>query len=64
MTEPVITIDGKELSEAQSKVIRLALFAFNLELSNPKVANAIGNRAIEYHLHLREVMSIIDGEGG
>jgi hypothetical protein len=60
MREAKITINDQELSEAQSRVVRVAIFAFLGEMSNPRVTEALGNVALEYQLRLTEVICMID----
>jgi hypothetical protein len=60
MREAKITINGRELSEPQSRTVRLAILAFLGEMSDHRVAEALGNMALEYHLRLTEVMGIVD----
>jgi hypothetical protein len=63
MREARITINDRELSELQSRAVRVALIAFLGEMSDPRVAEALGNMALEYHLRLTEVMCVIDETG-
>jgi hypothetical protein len=58
--EAKITINNQELSEAQSRVVRLAIIAFLRELGDRRVAQALGNMALDYHLRLTELICMID----
>jgi hypothetical protein len=60
MREARITINNRELSEPQSRTVRLAILAFLGEMSDHRVAEALGNMALEYHLRLTEVMCMVD----
>jgi hypothetical protein len=60
--EAKITIDGKELTEAQSMAVRVAISGFLFELGDPKFARSLGPIAVAYRLRLTEVIHII-GEG-
>jgi hypothetical protein len=61
MGEAKITINNQELSEPQSRVVRLALIALLRELGDRRVAEALGsNMALDYHLRLTELICMID----
>jgi hypothetical protein len=60
MKEARITINNRELTEAQSMVVRVALIAFLGEMSDRGVTEALGNMAIMYHQRLTEVLGMID----
>jgi hypothetical protein len=60
MKEARITINGQELSEAQSMTIRVALVAFLGELQNERVSRALGLIGVGYHQRLTELLGMID----
>jgi CYTH domain-containing protein len=64
MREARITINDRELSEPQSRTVRVAIIAFLAELQSKEVSGALGQIGVDYHLRLTEVMRMIDETGG
>lgn len=62
MNEPSITINGHELTQAQSMAVRMAITNFHAETADP---HALGRdehglrMCTAYHLRLDEVLKII-----
>jgi hypothetical protein len=60
MGEAKITINNQELSEPQSRMVRLAIIALLRELGDRRVTQAMGSIAVDYHLRLTELVCMID----
>ena len=64
MTEPVITINGRPLIEAQAMAVRVAILAYHQEMADPLALgdDEHGKRMTEaYRDRLGEVLSIMAG---
>lgn len=64
MSEPVITINGRPLIEAQAMAVRVAILAYHQEMADPLALgdDEHGKRMTEaYRDRLGEVLSIIAG---
>jgi hypothetical protein len=58
MKEAKITINGQELTEAQSLAVRAAIILFLSGLESNSAM--LGRAGVDYHLRLTQVMAMID----
>jgi hypothetical protein len=57
--EPVVTIEGVELSEAQAATVRVALSCFQFELKEPAFVELLGPIGPIYQARLTEIFKIM-----
>jgi hypothetical protein len=60
MKEAKITINNRELTEAQSMTVRVAMVAFLGDLHNEEVSKTLGMIGVGYYQRLTEVLGMID----
>jgi hypothetical protein len=60
MNEAIITINGHELTQDQSRSVRSAIITFLSIIRDPKVTVGMERAVMGYHLNLGEVMAMID----
>ena len=58
-SEPSITINGVELTEAQASTVRVALSCFQFELREPKFTELLGPIGPLYQARLNEVFRLM-----
>jgi hypothetical protein len=57
--EPVITINGKLLTKAQSMALRSAATSFHIECGEPRKRKRLGKIADGYRARLEEVLDLM-----
>jgi hypothetical protein len=60
MNEARITINGRELTQDQSRSVRSAIITFLSIIKDPKVTVGMERAVMGYHINLNEVMAMID----
>lgn len=60
MNEARMTINGRELTQEQSRCVRSAIITFLSIIRDPKVTIGMERAVMAYHLNLSEVMAMID----
>ena len=60
--EPIIVVNGAELSMSQSEAVHFAISYLLAELNEAKAQGAFAGAASTYQMRLREVIAIITGE--